>query len=294
MPGIECSCGSRTVQGHLRLADPPGDRIEDYRVRLIADILCAAVRGYRRGNPRLRHAARSLMFQRPSLFREIDMHRIPLFLLAMTIGSLFAWQARADATGPCASIAAVAQPSISGAAEVKQARGRLHFVSGSERRSCPSLSPGCREAAYVLPQDWVLTGQTIGDFVCALAQDLQGHKTQGLLPVKALQPASPAIFGNWYGFWVIPGDVKRITIQHVDDTTVSVSAELYGVVINGLFKPDGDHMDFAVSSDSKPVPLDAAGDATCRLHLRIVGPFLVVEDNRTCGEAYFNGIYERS
>jgi len=53
-------------------------------------------------------------------------------------------------------------------------------------------------------------------------------------------------------------------------------------------------MEFAVAPDGKPMPIASANEKACRLHLRIVGPYLLVEDNHTCRTALFDGIYERS
>jgi hypothetical protein len=88
--------------------------------------------------------------------------------------------------------------------------------------------------------------------------------------------------------------VPRITIRHADDDVLKISAELCGKVMFGTMKPVGDRLDFAVAADGKPVPLAAEADKAWRMHLRIVGPYLLVEDEDSCATARFGGIYVRS
>jgi hypothetical protein len=203
--------------------------------------------------------------------------------------------AKADDNRDCAGVGGVSSEATAGAAKIRVELKRVHFLrNGSERAGCPKASPACEALSFVTSGDFVLVGRQFENFTCALIVASGGRKTQGWLPSAALEAATPAHFHNWYGFWVVWGGIPRITIQHVDDVVVKISAELYGTVMFGTVKPQGDRLDFAVNADGKPVPITEGGDKSCRMHLRIVGPYLLVEDEDSCGTARFSGIYVNS
>jgi hypothetical protein len=195
----------------------------------------------------------------------------------------------------CSGVGGVSQDMTTGDAGVRGQAKRLYFVhGGAEMPSCPDASPACRSPSYVIAGDIVLTGRTLGPYTCALAVDVHGRRTEGWLPTADLQPFPPLAIADWYGFWVAPPDNRRITIQHVDDKRVVITAELYGVVISGEIEPQGDRVEFAIGPEGKPIPVAAAAEKACRLRLRTVGAYLLVEAGDTCGYGAFGGVYLRS
>ncbi len=203
--------------------------------------------------------------------------------------------AHAASERDCSGVGGVSQESTKGDAKVQMQAKRVNFVrGGGDKPSCPDASSECRSPSYVVPDDIVLVGRTYGPFTCALVVDVHGRRTEGWLPTADLQPFPPLSIAHWYGFWVSPPDNRRITIRHVDDARIAITAELYGVVVSGEIEPQGDRVEFAVASDGKPIPLAAAGEKACRLRLRTVGAYLLVEDDNACGTAAFTGVYQRS
>lgn len=203
--------------------------------------------------------------------------------------------AHAASERDCSGVGGVSQESTKGDAKVQTQAKRLYFVrGGGERASCPDAAPACRSPSYVIADDIALIGRSFGPYTCALVVDVHGRKTQGWLPTADLQPFPPLTIADWYGFWVTPPDNRRITIRRVDDTRIVITAELYGVVVSGEIEPQGDRVDFALAPDGKPIPLAAAPDAACRLRLRTVGAYLLVEADSACGYGAFTGLYQRS
>lgn len=203
--------------------------------------------------------------------------------------------AHAASERDCSGVGGVSQESTRGDAGVRTRAKRVYFVrGGADKPSCPDASAECRSPSYVVPDDIVLVGRTFGPYTCALIVDVHGRRTEGWLPTADLQPFPPLDLAHWYGFWVSPPDNRRITIRHVDNSRIAVTAELYGVVVSGEIEPQGDRVEFAVAPDGKPIPLAAAGEKACRLRLRTVGAYLLVEDDNTCGTAPFTGVYQRS
>ncbi|MGP0058006.1 MAG: hypothetical protein ACLPID_01780 [Beijerinckiaceae bacterium] len=217
---------------------------------------------------------------------------LPFVLCVFAASSL---GASAENIRDCTGIGGVSIEATSGAANIRAERKRVHFVrDGSERPACPNASRECEALSYLVAGDLVIVGRQFETFTCALIIANGGRKIQGWLPTAALEPNTHFFLHWWYGYWIIWGDVPRITIQHVDDVVVSISAELYGVVISGTMKPDGDRLDFAVGPGGKPIPIAEAPENACRLHLRMPGPYLLVEDENSCGTARFTGVYSRS
>jgi len=209
--------------------------------------------------------------------------------------ALAAPTAHAASERACSGVGGVSQDSTQGDAKVGTNAKRVYFVRGAdEKPSCPDASPACRGLSYVVPGDIVLVGRAFGPYTCALAVDVRGRKTEGWLPSVDLHTLPSLNITHWYGFWVSPPDNRRITIQRVDDARIAISAELYGVVVAGEIEPQGDRVEFAVGPVGKPAPLAVAGEKACRLRLRTVGAYLLVEDDKTCGYAAFTGLYQRS
>jgi hypothetical protein len=64
--------------------------------------------------------------------------------------------------------------------------------------------------------------------------------------------------------------------------------------IEGDVTPAGDRLSFAIG-DNATLPVNEGGEFGCRVWMRRIGPWLIVDDNNNCGGANvtFRGIYTR-
>jgi hypothetical protein len=171
---------------------------------------------------------------------------------------------------------------------------RVHF-SGDEE-GCPGASAKCRQKAYVVAGDEVLTSRTFGDWVCAWYQPARGSETVGWLPAHQLGVAEPAArppLAAWLGAWGFYDNSLRLTrARRAGALRVEGDATWVGANPGNVHVGD-------VSGEAAPAGnvLEVGGgdEHDCRLKLRLVGSYLVASDNRQCGgvNVTFDGVYRR-
>lgn len=170
--------------------------------------------------------------------------------------------------------------------------------------SCPAATDACRRKSYLVPGDLVLTGRTRGAFTCVIYQSPLARKqvwARGWLPNSALTPVAPMPapkVADWIGTWYHPGG--EITISRGDGGKLHVEGEMTVPTArdfhNGQFEarvtPQNDTIAFA---DDGSVPFEKADEGDCRVRMQRIGPWLMVEDNDSCGGAgvSFIGLYRR-
>lgn len=194
---------------------------------------------------------------------------------------------------------------------------RVHFLRDAvERKGCPGASPECRARAYLVPGDRVLVGARRGPYLCAtyLAPGGGGRTDagrSGWLPAEAVavEPGGTVAPEDWLGTWtrveatirVKPGARPGTLALSGDATWGSVDPERVrrGAVnmgsLEGTVTPSGDALSFAMG-ESGTLPV-GQGDATaCKVWMRRLGPWLVVDDNNACGglNVSFRGLYRRA
>ena len=192
------------------------------------------------------------------------------------------------------------------------APGRTAFVKdGLARAGCPDPSAACRERAYLVSADPVILGERRGAYVCAHyrgAGDDMGRT--GWLPGEAVavEPPGAVAPGDWLGTWTRAEARIRITQAHKPgmltfggDATWGAGdperARRGGVHIGefaGTVAPQGAAASFAVGENGA-LPVEAGDASDCKVWLRRVGPWLVVDDNLACGgvNVTFRGLYRR-
>jgi hypothetical protein len=209
----------------------------------------------------------------------------PTALLALALTLLPFGLAVAQETPMCRNGLFSASPEPIGRARVV-APDRTHFRDDSG--ACPTETPACQTAAYLITGDVVLTAQSWGAFVCAYFPNTRGG-TAGYLPRAALTllPAPPPPGPkDWNGVWGA-GD-HRLRIIALHDGRLTVAGEAYwpaakvdpkvykgGVrmgMAGGEGRPQGDRVEI--------VGPDPEG---CGLTLRLVGRHLLADDNARCG-----------
>lgn len=196
-----------------------------------------------------------------------------------------------------------------GIARVEKGRSKAAFVKSAEdgAMECPAPSAACRDSAYLVAGDVVLTLPTsIKDFVCSSYVNSKGRETSGWLPAAALEAMSaPPVAGtvSWLGTWhrteaVIKIKPAKNSALEFDGSATWGAADAGRVArgavntgdFDGIAKPQGDMLLIAGAGVAS---FEKAG--TCAVRMRRLGPYLLVEDNNACGGANvsFSGIYVR-
>ena len=181
-----------------------------------------------------------------------------------------------------------------GLARVKGEKGSRVYFYGEEE-GCPGPAAKCRQKAYLIPGDEVITSRTFGEWVCAWYQPARGTETVGWLAADRLAPAEPPAqpaLASWLGTWRFHDDeviVKRG--RAANSLLVEGSATWVGV------NPGNVHVG-ELSGEAEPAGgvLKLGGEPDdCQATLRLVGPYLLVSDNKQCGgvNVTFDGVYRR-
>ncbi len=181
-----------------------------------------------------------------------------------------------------------------GIARVKGEKGLRAYFYG-EDEGCPGPAAKCRQKAYLVPGDEVITSRTFGEWVCAWYQPARGYETVGWLAADRLAPVeiprTPPL-ASWLGTWNFHKDEVRLG-RGAGAGTLSVGGEATWVGVN----PANAHVG-ELSGTGTPVDniLRLGEDPEdCRATLRLVGPYLVVSDNKQCGgvNVTFDGVYRK-
>ncbi|HEX8354574.1 MAG TPA: hypothetical protein VF611_16835, partial [Pyrinomonadaceae bacterium] len=175
-------------------------------------------------------------------------------------------------------------------ARVNGRRGSRVYFSGDDE-GCPGTSAECRQKAYLIPGDAVLTSRTFGDWVCAWYQPARGSETVGWLPADRLDVSEPAArppIALWLGAWGFYDNALRLSRgRKAGVLRVEGGATWVGV------NPGNVHVG-EIKGEAAPAGdvLSVGDDDNCRLTLRLVGPYLVAADNKQCGgvNVTFDGV----
>ncbi|HEX4196130.1 MAG TPA: hypothetical protein VHZ26_01680 [Caulobacteraceae bacterium] len=174
---------------------------------------------------------------------------------------------------------------------------RLYFLNDAD--GCPNGTPACRQRAYVVAGNELLTGRGAGPYVCAFFPNRVGGSAgwierARLVPVPV--PASPPL-GAWAGHWANGDDTIDLTVKAgalvADGSAWWPSANPSPAQFPG--GPNvGDLGGTARPSGAKVVFTDN-DPSGCTATLTLVGTLLVVADNRNCGgmNVSFSGVYQR-
>jgi hypothetical protein len=192
---------------------------------------------------------------------------------------------------------------------------RVNFVKSPyddelKADGCPAATEACRKRSYLVAGDLVLAGRTHGTFTCVSYQTPKPHNkphrrpiwTTGWLPSAVLKPVAPMAAprpADWLGTWdqphatieIKPGGLGgRLRIEGV--AVYPTAQDVHNGTIDAQVMPAGDSITFL---DDGWFPFETKCDTGCRVRMRRVGPWLVVEDNGDCGGAgvTFTGLYHR-
>jgi hypothetical protein len=170
---------------------------------------------------------------------------------------------------------------------------RVYFYGDDE--GCPALSAKCRQKAYVVAGDELIVSRTYGDFACAWFQPANGHETVGWIELARTTSTefdlNPPL-ARWLGTWEFYTGSLKIT-RSTKAGGLSIAGEAFWHGVN----PGNVHTG-EVDAEGVPAGNTLAlgeGDDLCKITLRLVGIYLIADDNGDCGGANvtFDGVYRR-
>jgi hypothetical protein len=230
------------------------------------------------------------------------MLRLPALLFACLAGTA------AAQSGPAATLPSYACRSHPGfdsdqvpvAARVVHApTGRAYFFD--DREGCPAAD-GCRRKAYLVDGDEVIVDRIAGGWACAWYDGKHGT-TMGYLREDALElePAAVEVAPDEYpGHWLqVDGGESPDFIDIVlSDGKLIASGEAlwFGAKVDGERNVHtGSIDDETLSLDEGTASFAAEDEYDCAATFRLVGKYLLVDDNGYCGgmNVTFDGIYRR-
>jgi hypothetical protein len=215
--------------------------------------------------------------------------------IAIFLALSWAVAARADDLS-CRNGGFPAEEKIISLAKVEGA-DRLYFLTDTD--GCPGEDVRCRQRAYVVAADVLLTGRGHGPYVCAFYPS-RGGGSAGWVRRDRLAPMpiklSPPLL-DWIGQWANGDDTITLTAK---DGALVADGDAYWPSANpplsdrpggpnfgeltGIARPKSNRVVFA---DSDP--------QACAATLTLVGSLLIVSDNGACGgmNVSFSGVYRR-
>ncbi len=229
---------------------------------------------------------------------------LPLLMLAAGTGRALAQD--------CSGLDDVDHAAALSVATVTDAVPRVYFVKNrSDRPNCPADARACRGRAFLVPGNPVIVSGTHAKFSCVTYLGRRGSAQSGWIPSATLRmQASRTSWApaDWSGTWTAPEQL--ITIKPGRDGALDVDGSAtFGALdrervrrgavnvggISGSAKPEGAILAFTMAGDGKTLPYDAGQESDCRIRLRLVGPYLLAEDNNDCGgfNVSFSRLYRR-
>jgi hypothetical protein len=174
---------------------------------------------------------------------------------------------------------------------VARVRGARAYFYG-EDEGCPGPDAKCRRKAYVVAGNSLVVSRKFGDYVCAWFQPARGYETVGWLRADQLElpetDASPPA-ARWLGEWVLHSNGLTIRRgEKAGELRVEGSALWHGL-------GDNVHVGEVNASAAPGGNTLTLEDDICKLTLRLVGDFLVADDNGDCGgvNVTFDGVYRK-
>jgi hypothetical protein len=187
---------------------------------------------------------------------------------------------------------------------------RVHFMKdGVMQPGCPDRTPACADKAYLVPGDRLILSTRHDAFICATYLNTKRNSRTGWLPADAVayDMAKPIASTDWFGKWsyreadisVKAGKTGTLLIEGAatygarDPDRVKLGAVHTGT-IEGEVTPTGDRLSFAIG-DEGTLPVEQGEEFGCKVWMRRLGPWLIVDDNNNCGgvKVTFRGVYTR-
>lgn len=167
---------------------------------------------------------------------------------------------------------------------------RIHFYRDDD--DCPSPTVKCETKSYLITGDQVVVSRKYGQWVCAWYQPKKGSETVGWLQADKLLmselPARPAL-ANWIGLWKY--DKKSLDIRR-DAKTGLLKVKGYAIWEGSRDNVHLGGVEAAAQPEGNQLVLV---EEECRVTLKLVGDYLVADDNSGCGgvNVRFNGVFRK-
>ncbi len=234
-----------------------------------------------------------------------------LFAMIVLLTPFVAADATLASEGDCFSDAFAAEAELE-AAIVRNDGPRLNYVKNAQDQAgCPAAGEACLERAYLVPGNTIIVSRRHEGFRCAMYLASNGQSRTGWLPEAGLMTLPAPITPDWTGKWRA-GREQSIAIRRN-----GASWEIEGSATYGASDPERvrrGSVNIGTMSASLPrsdrggpptlaftegpdgtLPYEEGEPTACRVRMQLVGPWLVVSDNRQCGgfNVSFSGIYRR-
>jgi hypothetical protein len=190
---------------------------------------------------------------------------------------------------------------------------RVNFVEngGKTNGLCPIADEKCRRKGFLLAGDKVLVQPSETGYLCATYKSPKGIETNGWLPKAALkiEPATQPQIADWTGRWRRDKEAEIVLEPKGPNGLLVRGAATYGALdpsrvrrgavnvgnIDASATPRGAVIGVGEKYDGAKPPEEADPQYDCRARLRLMGPYMAVEDNGMCGgmNVRFTGIYQR-
>jgi hypothetical protein len=216
---------------------------------------------------------------------------LPLLLLLLAAATNASAQAEGNPPNWCRNGAFPSDSERFVLGWVKGRRGeRAYFHKDAD--GCPSPRAQCRERAYVVPGNEVIVSRTFGDWACAWYQPARGPERVGWIEAHRLDiseaPSSP-MPARFVGEWAHYENALSIRPgKGAGRLAVSGQAYWHGV-------GDNVHVGEVAGEVAPAGNALTLEDDTCRVTAHLVGPYLIVRDNKQCGgvNVTFDGVYRK-
>ena len=203
-------------------------------------------------------------------------------------------------------------------ARVKPGIKRFFYRMG-ETAGCPALTDRCRRKGYVMPGDVLLAWGSSGAFTSVEFVTPNGQHSAGAIETASLEPVSAEAappLSAWIGEWtrdseahigikaIGGGNRLAVTGNALWGTKDPVRVRNGGIndgELDGAFVPSGAWGGVLESGAERvdwqrAFPFNSEDSYECRVQLRLVGPYLLVNDDENhCGgvNVTFSGVYRK-
>jgi hypothetical protein len=167
---------------------------------------------------------------------------------------------------------------------------RIHFLNDDD--GCPSPEVKCETKSYLITGDEVLVSRTYGQWICGWYQPKKGGETVGWLRADKLVISAPSprpALEGWVGLWKYAG--KSLDIRR-EDKSASLKVKGYAIWQGVGANVHVGGVEAAAQPQGNELVLV---EEECQVSLKLVGDYLVANDNSGCGgvNVRFNGVFRR-
>ena len=195
----------------------------------------------------------------------------------------------------------------------KVAAPKLNFLkNASEGPGCPSTSASCLRKGFMVEGDMLIISGVENGLACGQFVNSRGLESTGWVPLSSLAevPSGAVAAKDWTGNWnggpeqsikITAAPAPTMLNLHGDATfgAQDPARVKRGAVNIGEFdaqvKVEGNATSFTIGDGGKTLTYDKGDEFACKIRMRRLGPFLMVEDNRQCGgnNVSFTGDYRK-